>query len=66
MLSRRAKPLLLASLTGAIATGAAVWIGGYYYSTTGVTTGYAVAMCLVLVPVHTWAYIKFRQQTHIA
>lgn len=65
VLSRRAKPLLGASLIGSLATAAAVWIGGYLYSTSGVVTGYALAMSLVLVPAHTWAYYRFRQRTDL-
>jgi O-antigen/teichoic acid export membrane protein len=61
VLSRRANPLLRASLIGAISTAAAVWIGGYNYSTTGVIVGYSAAMCLVLLPVHTFAYSRFRR-----
>ena len=63
VLARRANPLLLASLIGSIATAAAVWLGGYFYSTDGVVLGYALAMCLVLAPVHTFAYAKFRRQS---
>jgi hypothetical protein len=65
VLSRRANPLLQASLIGSIATAAAVWLGGYYYSTTGVVVGYAVAMSLVLAPVHTLAYVRFRRQSDV-
>ncbi len=65
VLSRRANPLLLASLIGSTATAAAVWLGGYYYSTTGVVVGYAAAMCLILAPVHTLAYAKFRRQSEV-
>jgi hypothetical protein len=65
VLSRRAKPLLAASLIGSISTGLAVWIGGYYYSSVGVVTGYALAMTLVLVPFHSWAYYRFRQRTDV-
>ena len=63
VLSRRANPLLLASLIGSLATAAAVWLGGYFYSTNGVVIGYALAMCLVLAPVHTIAYARFRRQS---
>ncbi|MDG2222669.1 MAG: hypothetical protein P8L85_14920 [Rubripirellula sp.] len=61
VLSQRAQPLFRASLIGAISTGAAVWISGYYYSTSGVVLGYAATMCLVLLPVHTLAYMQFRK-----
>ncbi len=65
VLSRRAKPLLAASLIGSLSTGAAVWIGGYFHSSAGVVTGYALAMTLVLVPFHSWAYYRFRQRTDV-
>jgi len=60
VLSRRARPLLAASLAGSLSTAAAVWIGGYLYSTNGVIIGYALTMSLVLVPAHTIAYMRFR------
>ncbi|MEL6110330.1 MAG: hypothetical protein AAFU85_30345, partial [Planctomycetota bacterium] len=62
VLSRRAKPLFVATLVGLLSTGLAVWVGGYLYSTNGVVVGYASAMCLILVPVHTRAYMRFRQR----
>lgn len=65
VLARRANPLLAASLVGSIATAAAVWLGGYFYSTDGVVLGYAIAMCLVLAPVHTFAYARFRRKSEI-
>lgn len=61
VLSMRAKPLLRAALIGSLVTGAAVWSGGYLYATTGVVTGYAFAMALVMLPVHSWAYYQFRK-----
>lgn len=65
VIARKAKPLLGASLIGSLTTAVAVWTGGYYYSTSGVVTGYAAAMMLVLVPVHCWAYYQFRKRTDI-
>ncbi len=65
VLARRANPLLAASLVGSIATAVAVWLGGYFYSTDGVVLGYALAMCLVLAPVHTFAYARFRRKSEI-
>lgn len=65
VLAQRAKPLLAASLTGAIAIGAMVWLGGYWYSTDGVVAGYAAGMALVLLPLHTWAYAQFRIQDSV-
>jgi O-antigen/teichoic acid export membrane protein len=65
VLSRRARPLLAASLAGSLATSAAVWIGGYLYATSGVVIGYAAAMMGVLVPAHTWAYHRFRRRSDV-
>ncbi|MEM1067752.1 MAG: hypothetical protein AAGI63_02565, partial [Planctomycetota bacterium] len=65
VLSRRAKPLLAASTVGFISTAIAVWMGGYFYSTNGVLLGYALAMALVLVPIHTVAYLQFRQRSDV-
>lgn len=65
VLARRANPLLVASLVGSITTASAVWIGGYFYSVDGVVLGYALATCLVLAPVHTLAYARFRRKIEI-
>ena len=61
VLARKAKPLLAASLIGSLTTSLAVWLGGYHYSIDGLVGGYALAMTLVLVPVHTWSYCMFRK-----
>lgn len=65
VLSRRAKPLLAASLIGSLTTGAAVWIAGFLYSTNGVLIGYAAGMGLVLLPAHTLAYYRFRKRADV-
>ncbi len=62
VLSRGARPLVVASLTGLLFTAAAVWWSGKEYSVPGVIIGYTLAMTCVTLPVHTWAYLKFRQQ----
>ncbi len=66
VLSRRAKPLLVASLFGFSSTAVAVWIGGYFYAANGVIIAYALAMALVLAPAHTIAYMRFRQQKEVS
>jgi hypothetical protein len=60
VLSRRANPLLRAMLVGLVCTALAVWLGGYVYATTGLIVGYTLSMCLILLPLHTWAYMRFR------
>lgn len=62
VLSRGAKPLVTVSLIGLLFTAAAVWWGGKEYSVPGVIFGYALAMICVTLPLHTWAYLKFRAQ----
>lgn len=62
VLSRKAKPLLAASLAGSLSTAAAVWIGGYLYSTPGLVVGYAAAMTLIFAPIHSLAYMRSRGQ----
>jgi hypothetical protein len=60
--SRRARPLLFAALTGFTSTLVAVWGGGYLWSTDGVLLGYTLTTALITLPLHTLAYIKFRQE----
>ena len=60
VLARGANPLALATLTGYLTTAAAVWIGGYYFSNSGVVIAFAAGITLVALPVHTWAYLRFR------
>ena len=62
VLSLGAKPLVIASLIGLLFTAAAVWWGGKEYSVPGVIFGYTLAMTCVTLPVHTWAYLKFRSR----
>ncbi len=60
VLSRGAKPLVGVTLIGLLATALAVWWGGKEYSTSGVIFAYSVGMGVVAVPLHTWAYLRFR------
>lgn len=62
VLSRGAKPLVVASLVGLLSTAAAVWWGGKEFSVPGVIFAYSLAMACVTLPLHTWAYLKFRAQ----
>lgn len=63
VLSRGAKPLVVAAVTGLLWTAAWVWWGGKYYSVTGVVTAYSLSMIFVTLPLHSWAYMKFRAAT---
>ena len=62
VLSRGAKPLVVASLVGLLLTAAAVWWGGKEFSVAGVIIAYSLSMACVTLPLHTWAYFKFRAQ----
>ncbi len=62
VLARGAKPLVAASLPGLLMTAAAVWIAGYYGATSGVVIAFTAGMALILLPMHTWAYLRFRAQ----
>ena len=62
VLSRKANPLVGASVVGMIVTGMAVWIGGYFYAIDGILIGYSAGMALISLPLHTWAYQQFRQR----
>lgn len=63
VLARNANPLTVASLIGYLTTAAAVWIGGYYASTSGVVVAFALGIALVALPLHSWAYVRFRSTT---
>lgn len=62
VLSRGAKPLVVASLVGLLFTAAAVWWGGKEFSVPGVIFAYSLSMACLTLPLHTWAYFKFRAQ----
>lgn len=61
VLARKAKPLLIPSLIGSISTAIVVWSSGYLYSVDGIIVGYACTMTLIFLPVHSLAYLRFRQ-----
>ncbi|WP_145084750.1 polysaccharide biosynthesis protein [Aureliella helgolandensis] len=63
VLSRKGKPFVFASVVGFSSTAIAVWVGGYFLSTTGIVLGYALTLALVVLPLRTYAYLKFRRQT---
>ena len=60
VLARGANPLVVASLIGLLTTAVAVWIGGYYWSTTGVVGAFTIGITGVMLPLHSWAYYRFR------
>lgn len=62
VLARKSNPLTLALMIGSLSATAAVWTGGAVGATTGLLTGYAAAMSLIALPVHTWAYKSYRQR----
>jgi hypothetical protein len=63
VLARNANPLTAATLVGYLTTAVAVWIGGYYASTSGVVVAFAVGIAVVALPLHSWAYVRFRSTT---
>ncbi len=62
VMARRANPFWFPAVVGLLATAAAVWIFGRMYSTSGLVVAYAVATALVALPLHTWAYMRFRRE----
>ncbi len=62
VLSRGARPLVLAAGTGLLCTALAVWLGGKYFSVLGVITAYSISMTCLTLPLHSWAYLRFRQR----
>ncbi len=65
VLARRANPLVVASVVGYLSTAAAVWIAGYFASTSGVVIAFAAGLALVTLPLHSWAYHRFRSRVAI-
>jgi hypothetical protein len=61
VLARGAKPLVGPAVIGLLITAGVVWWGAKYYQVPGVICGYSVAMACVALPIHTWAYLRFRQ-----
>ncbi|MEO1528325.1 MAG: hypothetical protein AAFX06_23120 [Planctomycetota bacterium] len=61
VLSRGGNPLLLASLIGSLAVGAGVWGLGYVYGTAGIALAYSCFAVAIALPVHTWAYLRYRK-----
>ncbi len=62
VLSRGARPLFVPSLTGLLCTAVAVWLGGWAGGVAGVLWAYSLSMMCVTLPLHTWAYLKFRSR----
>lgn len=60
ILARRFNPLLIV-VPGMLVAVLAIWGGGWAYSTAGVVIAYAVSMSLVVLPLHTWAYLALRR-----
>jgi hypothetical protein len=61
VLARGAKPLVGAAVSGLLITAVVVWWGAKYHQVPGVICGYSLAMACVALPIHTWAYLIFRQ-----
>ena len=62
VLSRRSNPLVVPLVVGYLSTAIAVWSAGYWFAANGVLAGYAITLALVALPLHTWAYIRFRSR----
>jgi len=63
ILSQCARPLTLASSIGFLTTAIAVWIGGSNFGITGLLAAYSIAMTCICLPLHSRAYLRFRQAT---
>ena len=61
-MARRANPFWIPAVVGLLITAAAVWIFGRMYSTSGLVIAYAVATGAIALPLHSWAYIRFRRE----
>ena len=61
VLSRRAPPILIASVVGFLVTALVVWMSGALYGVWGIVIAYAAAIALVALPLHSLAYLRFRK-----
>ncbi len=64
VLSRGAKPFVVASVTGLLCVAVAVWFGGKVYSVPGVIVAFSLSMACIALPLHSWAYLKFRARVN--
>jgi hypothetical protein len=62
VMARRANPFWIPAVFGLLTTAAAVWFFGRMYSTSGLVIAYAAATGLVALPLHSWAYLRFRRE----
>lgn len=62
VMARRANPFWIPSVVGLLITAAAVWTFGRMYSTSGLVIAYAIATGAIALPLHSWAYIRFRRE----
>lgn len=62
VMARRANPFWIPAVIGLLTTAAAVWIFGREYSTSGLVIAYAAATGAVALPLHSWAYLRFRRE----
>lgn len=60
VLAAGGKPLVVASVTGLGITALAVWWGAKAYGIPGGIAAYSGCMAGVTLPLHTWAYLRFR------
>jgi ABC-type proline/glycine betaine transport system permease subunit len=51
-----------AALIGYCGLGIAVFAGGYYHSVDGIVWGYTLATTLLALPLHTVAYLSYRNR----
>lgn len=62
VMARRANPFWIPAVVGLLTTAVAVWTFGRLYSTSGLVIAYAVASWGVALPLHSWAYMRFRRE----
>ncbi len=60
VMARRDNPFWVPLVIGLSLTALCVWYFGRTYSTTGLVIAYAATTSLITLPLHTWAYLKYR------
>jgi hypothetical protein len=63
VLSRKGRPFMFPAILGYSATGMAVVLGGYWYSTSGVICAYTLTTALITLPLHSLAYLQYRRHS---
>ncbi len=66
VMARRSNPLTIPATAGFLLTTCAVVAGAYFQGNFGMLAGYAGAMCIFTLPIHTLAFLRVRKSSDLA